>query len=43
MNNRIKNLPPWRDCDVDWDAAFKKYIEENKTLAYMMLKNSKDI
>jgi len=36
-----KNLPPWRDCDVEWDSAFKNYINENKTLAYMMLKNAK--
>jgi len=41
MNDRIANLPPWRDCDTNWDAAFKKYIRENRTLAYMMLKNSK--
>ena len=41
MTNKIKDLPPWRDCDIDWESAFKKYIEENKTLAYMMYKNSK--
>jgi long-chain acyl-CoA synthetase len=36
-----KNLPVWRDCDQDWDAEFPKYLSENKTLAYMMLKNAK--
>jgi len=36
-----KVLPPWRDCDIDWESAFAKYIEENRTLAYMMFKNAK--
>ncbi len=40
MNNPAKNLPTWRDCDVNWDKAFEEYIRENRTLAYMMLKNS---
>lgn len=40
MNDRMVNLPPWRDCDVSWDVEFKKYIRENRTLAYMMRKNS---
>ena len=41
MKDKIGNLPPWRDCDIDWDKAFAKYIRENRTLAYMMLKNAK--
>lgn len=41
MKEMTKNLPPWRDCDIDWESAFAKHIAENKTLAYMMFKNSK--
>lgn len=41
MYELTKNLPLWRDCDTDWDPAFEKYLAENKTLAYMMLKNAK--
>lgn len=41
MHKLTKDLPVWRDCDTDWDAAFAKYLEENKTLAYMMLKKAK--
>ncbi len=41
MHEMKKNLPPWRDCDKDWKKEFEAYIEENKTLAYMMLKNAK--
>ena len=40
MSNRL-NLPPWRDCDKNWEADFNKYLEENKTLAYLILKNAK--
>lgn len=41
MHKLTQDLPVWRDCDKDWDAEFVKYLEENKTLAYMMLKNAK--
>lgn len=41
MHKLTRDLPVWRDCDTDWDAAFAKYLEENKTLAYMMLKKAK--
>lgn len=41
MSNRTANLPPWRDCDKNWEADFNKYLEENKTLAYLILKNAK--
>ena len=37
----ISNLPPWRDCDISWDKAFKKYMEENRSLPFQMLKNSR--
>ena len=41
MPRLTTNLPAWRDSDKDWDAEFEKYLAENKTLAYMMLKNAK--
>lgn len=41
MHKMTQCLPVWRDCDVDWDREFEKYLAENKTLAYMMLKNVK--
>lgn len=41
MHKLTDHLPVWRDCDKDWDAEFAKYLAENKTLAYMMLKNAK--
>ncbi|NLB52763.1 MAG: long-chain fatty acid--CoA ligase, partial [Syntrophomonadaceae bacterium] len=41
MHEPTKNLPVWRDSDKDWDTEFAKYLAENKTLAYMMLKNAK--
>ncbi len=37
----VKSLPPWRDRDVDWDSAFEKYVKENRTLAFQMLKNAR--
>lgn len=40
MYEQTKNLAPWRDCDVDWDRAFAKFLQENKTVAYMILKNA---
>ncbi len=41
MHKLTKDLPVWRDSDINWDAEFEKYLAENKTLAYMMLKNAK--
>ncbi|HNX92083.1 MAG TPA: long-chain fatty acid--CoA ligase [Syntrophomonas sp.] len=41
MHKLTQNLPAWRDCDTNWDQGFEKYLAENKTLAYMMLKNAK--
>ncbi len=41
MHKPTAHLPVWRDRDTDWDKAFEKYLAENKTLAYMMLKNAK--
>ena len=41
MEEMTKSLPPWRDCDTNWEQAFDRYIGENKTLAYLMFKNSK--
>ena len=41
MKEKTLNLPSWRDCDIDWDAAFAEYIRENRTLAYMMYRNAK--
>lgn len=40
MYDTLKNLPPWRDCDTEWGSAFTKYMDENKTLARLMLKNA---
>lgn len=39
MYNTTKNLPPWRDCDKNWETGFAEYMAENRTLANMMLKN----
>lgn len=33
-------MPVWRDSDHDWDGGFKQYLAENKTLAFMILKNA---
>ncbi|MGI6428165.1 MAG: AMP-dependent synthetase/ligase [Syntrophomonadaceae bacterium] len=41
MHEATKHLPVWRDSDKDWHNEFEKYLSENKTLAYMMLKNAK--
>lgn len=41
MHEPTKNLPIWHDSDKDWDREFAEYLAENKTLAYMMLKNAK--
>ncbi|NLV21301.1 MAG: long-chain fatty acid--CoA ligase [Syntrophomonadaceae bacterium] len=41
MHKLTQNLPIWRDCDVDWEKGFEEFLAENKTLAYMMLKNVK--
>ncbi len=41
MHALTKNMPVWRDSDKDWDVEFKQYLADNKTLAYMMLKNAK--
>lgn len=41
MYDIFKDLPAWRDCDTNWDVEWPKYLEENKTLAFMMLKNAK--
>lgn len=41
MHKLTDHLPIWRDSDKNWDVEFAKYLEENKTLAYMMLKNAK--
>ncbi|MGE5422371.1 MAG: AMP-dependent synthetase/ligase [Ignavibacteriales bacterium] len=41
MYDLTKDLPVWRDCDHDWNAEFAKYLSENKTLPYMMIKNAK--
>lgn len=38
--NRIETLPPWRDCDKDWDREFENYIEEYRTLPCLILKNA---
>ena len=40
MYNTTKNLPPWRDCDKNWEADFAEYMAENKTLANMILKKA---
>ena len=41
MHEPTKNLPVWRDSGKDWNTEFEKYLAENKTLAFMMLKNAK--
>jgi long-chain acyl-CoA synthetase len=41
MHKLTQNLPIWRDNDINWDKEFEKYLAENKTLAFMMLKNAK--
>ena len=41
MHKPTAHLPVWRDSVVDWENDFEKYLSENKTLAYMMLKNAK--
>lgn len=41
MKDTSGNLPPWRDCDIDWDKAFAEYIAENRTLPFLMLKNAR--
>jgi long-chain acyl-CoA synthetase len=40
MHNATRNMPVWRDSDHDWDGGFKQYLAENKTLAFMILKNA---
>lgn len=40
MHKATQNLPIWRDCDIDWEQGIENYLAENKTLAYMMLKNA---
>lgn len=40
MYDLTRNLPVWRDCDHQWEEEFAKYLQENKTLPYMMLKNA---
>lgn len=41
MHKATQNLPVWRDSDRDWETEFEKYVSENRTLAYMMLKNAR--
>ncbi len=41
MHKPTQHLPIWRDSEKDWDVEFEQYLAENKTLAYMMLKNAK--
>ena len=41
MHKATAHLPVWKDPDIDWDKAFEEFLAENKTLAYMMLKNAK--
>lgn len=41
MYDLTKDLPVWRDCDHNWDEEFAQYLQENKTLAVMMLRNAK--
>lgn len=41
MHQLTKKWPVWRDSDHAWDVEFEQYLAENKTLAYMMLKNAK--
>ncbi len=41
MGFSAQGLPIWRDSDKNWDEGFEKYLKDNKTLAYMMLKNAK--
>ncbi|MGE5415427.1 MAG: AMP-dependent synthetase/ligase [Acidobacteriota bacterium] len=41
MHAATKHLPVWRDCDQDWDTGLKEYLGKNRTLAFMMLENSK--
>lgn len=41
MNKAVKNLPPWRDCDHDWDVEFEKFLSETRTIANMVYRNAK--
>lgn len=41
MNKAGKNLPPWRDCDHDWDVEFEKFLSETRTIANMVYRNAK--
>ncbi len=41
MASAKMNMPVWRDCDKNWEADFEEYINENRSLACLMLKNAK--